>query len=41
MAKKYPRSETANTTNNSDEPAFIAWGDDEASRQEAMKISGQ
>jgi len=39
MAKKYPKSEAINSVENSNEPAFIAWGDSDASRAEAMKES--
>lgn len=39
MAKKYPKSEAVNSVENSNEPAFIAWGDTDASRAEAMKES--
>ena len=39
MAKKYPKSEAINSAETSNEPAFIAWGNDDASRAEAMKES--
>jgi hypothetical protein len=41
MAKKYPKSETIQNTVNKDEPAFIAWGSDEASRIDAMNKSAE
>ena len=41
MSKKYPRSEAVQNAANKDEPAFIAWGNDEASRIEAMNKSAE
>jgi len=39
MAKKYPKSEVLSNQNLSNEPAYIIWGDDDASKQEAIKQS--
>jgi hypothetical protein len=39
MPKKYPKSEADNNVSSGDDPAFIAWGGDEVSRQEAVKLS--
>lgn len=39
MAKKYPKSEAVQDALNSDQPAFIAWGNDDASRAEAVRMS--
>jgi len=41
MSKKYPKSETVQNAANKDEPAFIAWGNDEASRIDAMNKSAE
>lgn len=39
MAKKYPKSDAIQNATNENEPAFVTWGDDLASKQEAMKAS--
>jgi hypothetical protein len=39
MPKKYPKSEASQSTNGRDEAAYVAWGDDLASKQEALKSS--
>jgi hypothetical protein len=41
MSKKYPKSEAVQNTVNKDEPAFIAWGNDDASRTDAMNKSAE
>ena len=41
MTKKYPKSEAIQNSVHKDEPAFIAWGNDDASRMEAMNKSAE
>lgn len=41
MAKKYPKSEAVNNEQVSNEQAYVAWGDDLASKQEALKQSSE
>jgi hypothetical protein len=36
MAKKYPKSESIQNSSSADIPAYITWGDDQASRQAAL-----
>jgi hypothetical protein len=39
MAKRYPKSEAIQNANARDEQAYVTWGDDLASKQEALKSS--
>jgi len=39
MAKKYPKSEVANSSDLTNQPAYIIWGDDLESKREALKES--
>lgn len=41
MAKKYPKSEAVQNSIDQNEPAFIAWGNDDASRIDAMNKSAE
>lgn len=41
MAKKYPKSEAINSAQITGEQAYIAWGDDLASKREALKESSE
>lgn len=41
MAKKYPKSDAVSNAQTSDEQAYVAWGDDLASKQEALKQSSE
>lgn len=41
MAKKYPKSEVDNNAQYEGQPAFIAWGNDDASRIDAMQKSAE
>jgi hypothetical protein len=41
MAKRYPKSEAVNNAQITGEQAYVAWGDDLASKQEALKQSSE
>jgi hypothetical protein len=41
MAKKYPRSESIPDSTNGSQEAYITWGDDLASKREALKSSAE
>jgi len=41
MAKKYPKSDAINDSQTTGEQAYVAWGDDLASKQEALKQSSE
>jgi hypothetical protein len=41
MAKRYPRSESIENAEISNEQAYVAWGDDLASKQEALQKTGE
>jgi hypothetical protein len=41
MAKKYPKSDAINDAQVTGEQAYVAWGDDLASKQEALKQSSE
>jgi len=41
MAKKYPKSDVINDAQVTGEQAYVAWGDDLASKQEALKQSSE
>ena len=41
MAKRYPKSDAIKNSTPSDEQAFVAWGDDLASKQDALKTASE